>query len=410
MGTSRACVRTRDARRSIFVSARRLWPIAFAVAPLFVARAASSAEAPSVRMPAYVAGLVVAPNAALVVQRVSFAVTCVDRDGPRCRLDATYRFANPTPARAEVVAAFRGAPDPGTTGLSILWPFAARVDGRDVSRVLSADERALLSGLARPPAFVPERGLVMALDAGATGDVVVTTEIFATATASERPSVPIYLTAIEARHPWLGTKHEYARSAQFELSAAISGGTAPPVDVTVRIPSAWSLGAPPLDGGAWTATTAGGTTTATTRATTAATPLLVHVVVPETRVHHGGPLVGVGLGIDRAGARARLGYEIAAPAAWTIESLAVETDFSGRANVVPAVEIASPSVLIVMPSFGVGVGAPVQLRSDGPARVGVRAQLSFALPCVSFVFPIDTYPSAPRGERYQSAALLQASF
>lgn len=125
---------------------------------------------------------------------------------------------------------------------------------------------------------------------------------------------------------------------------------------------------------------------------------------------HGGPLIGIGARVNgEIAARARLGYEFAAPP-WLLYALAVETDFTDRALIVPTVEAALPFVLL-LPSLGFGLGAPVHIDGDG-ARVGVRLQTSLAFPFVSVVVPFDIYPSLDVNDPdfWQAAVMAQASF
>lgn len=126
-------------------------------------------------------------------------------------------------------------------------------------------------------------------------------------------------------------------------------------------------------------------------------------------VIHGGPFLAIGARVNSPyEARGRLGYEIAAPS-WLLYALAVETDFQTRALIVPTVEAALPFLLLI-PSLGLGVGAPVWLDGDG-VRAGVRIQTSVAFPFLSVVIPVDIYPDRPTtaDDFWHIAVLLQGS-
>jgi hypothetical protein len=107
--------------------------------------------------------------------------------------------------------------------------------------------------------------------------------------------------------------------------------------------------------------------------------------------------------------RTRLGYEIAGPTA-VIYSGAVETSFHGRTTLVPVVELATPDIIIIIPSLGLGAGVPVQLRSGEATLVGARVQLTVSFPVVSLVIPFDWFPGGAGSEQAQVALLAQASF
>lgn len=89
-------------------------------------------------------------------------------------------------------------------------------------------------------------------------------------------------------------------------------------------------------------------------------------------------------------------------------SLAYETlDDRRRTHytIVPAIEVASPSFILIIPSLAAGVGVPVQLHSSGPPSVGARAQLAMSFPLVSILVPLDVY--FDDGARPQLAFLTQ---
>ena len=122
------------------------------------------------------------------------------------------------------------------------------------------------------------------------------------------------------------------------------------------------------------------------------TPFRLSHVDGPVPIYHGGPLVGVGA---RAGApaefRMRFGYEFAAPD-WLIHGLAVDTDFEERVVLTPMIDAASPSVLFILPSVGLGLGVPIRIVPE--ATVGMRFQGTLQWPIVGFVTSIDVYPGS----------------
>lgn len=122
----------------------------------------------------------------------------------------------------------------------------------------------------------------------------------------------------------------------------------------------------------------------------------------------GGPLVGFGVGFTPTKPRFRMraGYEIGS-ARFLVHSAVVETDFRRRVLVVPATEAATGSLGLI-PSFGAGIGAPIQVYPQ--TRVGVRALATLSWPVFSFVGTFDAFP--PMGglpREYHGAVYAQFS-
>jgi hypothetical protein len=69
-------------------------------------------------------------------------------------------------------------------------------------------------------------------------------------------------------------------------------------------------------------------------------------------------------------------------------------------------EAATPDILVFIPSLGLGLGMPVQLRSGEPTLVGARVQLTLSFPVLSFVVPIDWFPAGAGSERAQVVAVI----
>jgi hypothetical protein len=109
---------------------------------------------------------------------------------------------------------------------------------------------------------------------------------------------------------------------------------------------------------------------------------------PEPRlVGNGGPLLGIGgaIGAD-GGFRVRGGWEVGLGGSGAVlGSLTADSDLAKRVVIAPLVSGATRTTL-VRPSFGVGVGVPVEVAPE--RRVGPRLQLDahwFAIGLVGFV-------------------------
>jgi hypothetical protein len=108
----------------------------------------------------------------------------------------------------------------------------------------------------------------------------------------------------------------------------------------------------------------------------------------------GGPFMGVGPRFyDGAivGA-ARVGWEVFAPD-WIAYGFSFDADASRRLATAFTTELTAPSLLGVFPSFGVGLGLPIELAPDLAA--GARMQLSAHFPYLGVIATFDVYPGRP---------------
>jgi hypothetical protein len=132
----------------------------------------------------------------------------------------------------------------------------------------------------------------------------------------------------------------------------------------------------------------------------------LHELRLENRPLAHGPFVAAGVGFGpQVRARLRAGWEFAEPP-FLLYSLAIEGDAVEEMLVVPAVEVASPLMLTIIPSAGLGVGAPVMLLPDPLA--GVRTQLSLSWLFVGLIGSVDVYPR-PGQPAVRGALMLQVS-
>ncbi len=376
------------------------------VFPLAVAGVAEANAAQTfVRAPEAEGGAFLERPTRLVVEHEELSFRC---DATDCAFTAVYHVRNPGDVREEVLGAFYGIATDA---------FQAVADGADARRELTPEQLAAVDAnvAAIDPALahdasVGRSGFALAVEAGERATITFSGRMRPVSRITGAAAHGFAQSPIEVRHVWLGTRErrEAKSSYAYAVSPIRSWGGAPMIDVEVHVPDArfWADGQDD-----WTATDERGETVARRRiASRDVTTLRFELVTaPGTSVLHGGPLVGVGSRFDTRGIRARFGYEVAAPS-WLIVSAAVDTDFASVTTLAPLAEVASPNLLVFIPSVGVGAGVPVQLRSGSSPRVGFRGQLTLSFPVVSLVFPLDVYPGAPRGDVWQAGLYGQASF
>ncbi len=310
----------------------------------------------------------------------------------RCRFEARYQVDNPTTQQEVAVAAFYGI---GTSDIVV------RVDGGPAHRPLTRAEEELLDArvrdaLADPDALpreVTRTGFQVSLAPGAKTEVVVQGVMTEKA---DDPADRYYnrawaLDAVDTRHPILRTTHE-GRSWKFRylLAPLRTWSGAPSIKVRVRSPRGLAhFGGPGAEGEPrFEDHVEEGREVVTGTFDADAWPGSLEfgfwAAPPELR--NGGALLGFGTVDGKF--RLRLGYEIAAPR-WLLYSANLDFDFRGKFIAAPVVKAATPWLAII-PSLGIGLGLPVQLRPD--VRAGVRLQFDASLSSLGFLVSIDHYP------------------
>jgi hypothetical protein len=405
------------ARPRILAVVRRAAVLVLLCSSLAPRAAHANAPAPYRYDLAALGGAWVIGQTPLVVEREELDFTCGLVDlSPSCRFRAVYHVYNPTSAREQVLGAFYGIASEATS---------IRAAGVDVRRELT-DEQAITMDASvralgretdptlRPgeePAPVSRTGFTLAVEPGARVDLAFDGPIRPTFAERADPGGGFLLPALTTRHPYVSSRdrNEASHEYRYALFPIKSWAGAPLVAVTVRFPSSWrfdSAGTIP-----WSRTSSGGETTARARLDPRAVATLrLPFTVPGATVLDGGPLAGIGGRLDVQELRARFGWEAGLSGGAAIGSLALETNFHSRATVVSLIEAALPNLMFLIPSLGAGVGVPVQWRSEGPALVGARIQLTMSFPLLSLVFPIDWYPAAPEGASAQTSLIAQVSF
>lgn len=319
-------------------------------------------------------------------------------DDAACDFEARYLVANPSAAREEVVAAFITA---GARGVTIA------VDGKPSRRPLTAEEAKSISeavprgeGLSDQTFFVmPElsSGVTLVAEPGTKHELLV------------RGTLPVghvwyphgySYDAIFARH--LALAHEASRvtyEVKYQLWPLKTWADDPVIHLRVRHPSSWHF-----DREGWAEGSERGATVHTRDVplSLAENALELSFTIEPSAITSGGLLLGLGGAKgDFAGFRTRVGYEFAVPRE-LLWSVSFDLDFKGTAFVSPTATLATGALWFI-PSFGIGVGMPVQIAPE--RRVGARLQLDVMFYAIGFVTSLDLFPRA-NGDPYTQATFL----
>ncbi len=349
------------------------------------------------RNPTGVVGPAIARETNLRVDDEQLSFACTEERGyPVCAFEARYTITNPGPTREEAAVVFYGV---STKGIRVTidgapaagTPSPAETAALDAAvaaiRGASGEQPSHREQRATPP--VDRAGFLLAAEPGSRHRVVVTGR-----TLGGKGWVPHdYSTdAVNARH--LVVSRQVEEDPMYDIDYLLAPIRTwkgdPRIDVRVTFPSRWHLAIGGWRSPGWAASREG-ESAVLTRSMTAkeAAVLRMSIVIPAPQLHNGGPLVAAGgtFGPTKA-ARGRIGYEVA-PRPWLFASATADTDFRRRFIVTPLVEAATPAILII-PSFGLGVGVPVQIAPD--PRVGARIQGDIHFFPVGFVTSVDLYP------------------
>ncbi len=315
----------------------------------------------------------------LAVERQELDIDCTAH--PRCSFRAVYHLHNPTSGPVSAITAFWGEGSninvslPDRAGRVLTGPEMDSIVGSFVDGGWKFLER--YPSLARPQHV----GIDVALQAGERTTLVATGLLslgwYGGRGYSRSP--------VHSRHALLQRRPTTNVSATYYLAPIKSFASVGPIALTVRYPSHWSPQVELED--------ANGTRVPLTLRhgrgvieAEHANLLQLNFDTSES-LHAGGPMLGIG-GAFGGGLRLRAGYEIAAPS-WLFYSVTAETDASDFVNVAPMLEVASDQVLII-PSFGMGAGVPVQVTPD--RAVGARLQATMSFWHVGVVGSLDWYP------------------
>jgi hypothetical protein len=292
-----------------------------------------------------------AEKTALEVERIEVTIDCRQsgRFGLACQLISDYAIGNPTDAAIRVALKTGGLPAANL-----------QLDGAP----LPAENGALM----------------LSVDPGATRHLVARESI---ELQPRRMNMFFAFEPTYIRHLYFGgfSSAGYIPSIELPRSFGRFWGRVGEAVYTARYPAGWSE----LHG-SWKHADEGGRRVATNTSSGAAVYFGPRPPEQGPRLVNGGPYIELGGTFD-VGFRGRLGYEVGYRG-WMIGSLSVGSDFDEDLIVTPLVEAASPSVIFI-PSFGVGLGAPIRVRPDLSA--GIRIQLVATWP-VGFVTTFDYWP------------------
>lgn len=297
---------------------------------------------------------------------------------PVCAFETRYGIRTDAADRQQALIRFQGI---GTRKLSMT------VDG--ATRAPSDEERVLLGMLAGLEVGKEHAAARITTEPGSRHEIVLTGE----SELASRITAPIY-----ARHllfsPRFG-KHVYAFRYPLWTRGKLQGN--PRIRVEVTYPAGYRA---KLNGGVlgWRESRRGAAVVLSRSFQASEREALeIELEPPAVVVGNRGVLLGLGRSLGVLGepgrVRGRIGYEVAAPD-WLMYSLTADTDFNRRFIVTPLVEAATPSDIGgcfgLLPSLGVGAGAPIQIGPD--VRAGVRLQGDLHFMFLGFVTSVDIYP------------------
>ncbi|NPC69895.1 hypothetical protein HPP05_09050 [Corallococcus exiguus] len=306
-----------------------------------------------------------------------------------CRFEARYRLRNGT-AEAEVIdAAFLG------------------VRTREVSVRFDEEPLPVTEGQGAsmgptPDSQVERFGFTLTLSPGREGELVVRGLM----QLEQRflPSGYVW-PAVQSRHALLspGPARDRHWDIDYLLGPIRTWAGNPTLHITVRVPSEWEVGSSP-DASARTLPVATGwrlrhegvhgVAERTLTAESAPEWLNVTLTKPKPTWIPGGVQLGLGARLgDGSRFMARLGYQFAAPESF-LHSVSVETDFREQLVLTPLTQYATPQVLII-PSFGFGLGIPVQVLPE--ARPGLRLLADLHFGPLGAALSWDHYPALREG-------------
>ncbi|WP_375754510.1 hypothetical protein [Corallococcus exercitus] len=321
-----------------------------------------------------------------------------------CRFEARYRLRNGT-SEAEVIdAAFLGA---RTREVSVRFD-EEPLPVKD-AQVASMGPATESGSLAQSP--VERFGFTLTLPPGREGDLVVRGLM----QLEQRflPSGYVW-PAVQARHALLspGPPRATHWDIDYLLGPIRTWAGNPTLHVTVRAPSSWEVGSSP-DASArslpvatgWRLRHEGEHVVAERTLTAASAPEWLNVTLtkPKPWWTSGGVQLGLGARLgDDSRFMARLGYQLAAPESF-LHSLSVETDFREQVVLTPLTQYATPQVVII-PSFGGGLGIPVQVLPD--VRPGLRLLADLHFGPLGAALSWDHYPALREGSDSFSRLIL----
>lgn len=370
----------------------------------------------------------------VAVEREELVITCASggrtTSHPSCGFTATYHLYNPSARGEELLGAFYEifAGGGGAAGEGLRVTRGAtniRLEDADVPTEATDEQLARMDAIVMQDASIladvragrtlARTPFTVVVGAGARARLVFRGDLLPTSYLHDSPREGYAIPAILQRHLFLGTssREEWldAEDEYTYLVTPIGSGWAGDPEIVVTINHDAGNGFVPASLGRWETSRSGGMVSETARTRASARQNLKFRLVDKGfPLKNGGPLFGMGPRIGREELRARAGYEISGPH-WLVYGLAAETNFREYVTAVATVDLATPALIFVIPSLAVGLGVPVQFRKDEPTRVGGRFTFTWSWPLISFLFPIDYYPTPnSSGSHVEGAFVTQLSF
>jgi hypothetical protein len=321
----------------------------------------------------------------LVIAGEDLSFDCYTRRAiAECTMRAAYRIANPTRRKERVDAAF------ATYDASEI---AVTIDGAVAPTVAVQPSDAD----ATSKAVNARVGFTVEVAPGQTRTVVVTGTV--PLGRIHQPKGYIQPPA-KAWHPWAGQAADFGSFTLDYLMAPINTWAAVgEITITVRHASWWSLhgvllgtlaGQPERQTMGWVDVRDGNAMVSTTKTAGRQRERLSLELTPlPPIIENGGAFVGVGgRPGTHGGLRTRVGYEVAIRQIG-MASLSLESDLARIMQIVPAVELATPTLLI-LPSVGIGVGTAIQVQPD--VRASIRLEGSIHWFPLGFLTAVDFFP------------------
>ena len=356
----------------------------------------ANAAAPYVNLHENAGQAVVADPTPLRVTAASLELTC----GGSCRFKTVYSVSNPTQQAASAVGAFYGG---DAHDMVIL------LQGRDASTKLTAEQtgtldKELYGPEQEPPhwlnADLHRAGFAVRLPPGVTQTLTFESTLGGVRVGTKARGYAI--PGIAARH--LAVTQEVPPDGYADFSYVVAPlrtwTTARSMQVVVHVEDGYEI-----QDGIFGRVGPGETGRATVDISKVEAISFRVIDHSEPIAVVGGPMLGIGGGIDHSEFLLRAGYELAAPY-WLAWGLMGETNADDMWRAALTATALTDNVLFV-PYVGAGVGGIVR-SVDGKTDVGARAQLTLGFPIVGVAFPFDYYPGAS-DESFEASVLFLLS-
>lgn len=410
--------------RVLFVAA------ALAVAFLYTLPAEANSPAPFSRPRGLLPGALVERPSPVIVEREDLDIDCTGGvEHPPCRFVATYHLRNPAANDEELLGAFYVAearpydpehelPPPPLPDVAIAF------EGKDAQTEATEEQLARMDRIVGGDPGVKAQlesngGLTLnrvpyrfTIAAGARASLVFSGPLNAVSYADEGGYSGFILPAIEARHGFLGPNKstDFAEGCDdflYLVSPLANWAGDPRVHVRIRHEERANFDGKDLH---FASARTGDVVTESIVLDAKRRQNLRFGFSFGHLLHHGGPLLGIGLRFGRAELHTRFGYEFGIGKSLFVSGV-VDTNFDDYLTPAVTIDAATPNLVFVFPALSFGVGATTQFRKDAATRVGIRTQFGLSWLFFALSFPIDIYPVASSsGSHVEGGFLATISF